>query len=177
MLEMPEKNASQKMYQKKWYEENREKVLKYRKEYYLKHKERMDLKSKKYREENREKLKGYFKNHYKENKSRMTGFKNEIRMTVLKHYGGTPPKCACCGESHLEFLAIDHIGGGGLKEREALKRRAGTPFYRWMIRQKFPSGYQVLCHNCNMAKGLYGRCPHQLSGHPRRVNVLGRKNA
>jgi hypothetical protein len=21
--------------------------------------------------------------------------------------------------------------------------------------------YQLLCHNCNMAKGFYGLCPHQ----------------
>ena len=30
--------------------------------------------------------------------------------------------------------------------------------YPW---EKYPPGYQVLCHNCNLAKGFYGSCPHQ----------------
>jgi hypothetical protein len=25
---------------------------------------------------------------------------------------------------------------------------------------EFPDGFQVLCHNCNLAKGYYGECPH-----------------
>jgi hypothetical protein len=31
----------------------------------------------------------------------------------------------------------------------------------WLRRNKFPSGYQVLCHNCNFSKGHVGICPHE----------------
>jgi hypothetical protein len=30
-----------------------------------------------------------------------------------------------------------------------------------LIKNNFPDGFQVLCHNCNMSIGLYGYCPHQ----------------
>ena len=33
----------------------------------------------------------------------------------------------------------------------------------WMIKNNFPKGFQVLCHNCNLAKGFYGKCPHEKS--------------
>jgi hypothetical protein len=78
------------------------------------------------------------------------------RMLALRHYGGDPPTCACCQESHYEFLAIDHINGGGKKHQEATNRN----FYKWLLREGLPPGYRVLCHNCNMALGFYGYCPH-----------------
>lgn len=81
------------------------------------------------------------------------------RDLVLAHYGGV---CACCGESQYEFLAIDHINGGGTKHRIGLGTVArGSSFVRWLIKQGLPEGYRVLCHNCNAALGLYGFCPHQ----------------
>lgn len=83
--------------------------------------------------------------------------REKIRMTVLIHYGGKPPKCKCCGERHLEFLSIDHIKGGGRQERI----KYGSKFYYSLIRRNFPKGYRVLCHNCNQALGYYGRCPHK----------------
>ena len=76
------------------------------------------------------------------------------RMVVLMHYG---EKCVCCGENENKFLCIDHIKGGGRKHRAT----AGvTHFYRWIADNGFPNYLQVLCHNCNMAKGFYGKCPH-----------------
>lgn len=80
------------------------------------------------------------------------------RMQVLIAYGGTKPKCKCCGESIYEFLCLDHIKGGGKNHR---KERGGTHFYHWLLVNGCPKGLQVLCHNCNMAKGFYGKCPHK----------------
>ena len=71
-----------------------------------------------------------------------------------------PPRCACCGEKTYEFLSIDHIDGGGSKHRRDMKISGGTATTEWLVRNKFPKGFQVLCHNCNMAKGFYGECPH-----------------
>ena len=45
----------------------------------------------------------------------------------------------------------------------AQHRREVIPskIYWWLIENKFPAGIQILCHNCNLAKGFYGACPHQ----------------
>ena len=79
------------------------------------------------------------------------------RLKVLQHYGGEEPKCACCGESHLEFLSIDHINGGGNEHR---KKEGIRSMHIWLYKHKFPDGFRVLCHNCNFSYGLYGYCPH-----------------
>jgi hypothetical protein len=109
------------------------------------------------------------KNHRKSIKAALNRKYNQRdRRIVLEHYGGKPARCACCGESTYEFLAIDHINGGGNQHRKRLSSpntKSGTfssrEFYRMLKTQGFPAGYQVLCHNCNMAKGFYGKCPHQ----------------
>jgi len=33
--------------------------------------------------------------------------------------------------------------------------------YSWLKKNNFPKGFQVLCMNCNFAKGKLGKCPHQ----------------
>ncbi len=80
----------------------------------------------------------------------------ELRRLVLCHYGGTPPRCACCGEDLYEFLALDHINGGGRKHA----RSVNSHLYQWIHANNFPSGFRVLCHNCNQSLGAYGYCPH-----------------
>lgn len=83
------------------------------------------------------------------------------KMTCLRHYGGTPPSCACCGEDHPTFLAIDHIEGSGNKHRKEIGSKGGYTFAIWLIKNNFPEGFQVLCHNCNMAIAILGYCPHK----------------
>lgn len=78
------------------------------------------------------------------------------RKAVLDHYGH---KCACCGESRHEFLAIDHTNGGGHKHRQALG--SSTAITGWIIKNNFPPGFRILCHNCNNSRGWYGYCPHE----------------
>ena len=85
--------------------------------------------------------------------------KQKIRLEALKHYSGGKIKCVCCGEKEISFLAIDHINGGGTKMRRE-KNLAGYNLCAWLKKKNYPSGYQILCHNCNMAKGFYGVCPH-----------------
>jgi hypothetical protein len=80
------------------------------------------------------------------------------RLQVLFHYSGGLLKCACCGENTYEFLSLDHVRGGGTAHRKQL----GTRYIlSYLIQAGFPSGYQVLCHNCNQAKGFYLKCPHK----------------
>ena len=78
------------------------------------------------------------------------------RLDCIKHYSDGKNCCECCGENHLEFLAIDHISGGGGKHRKKLKEY--LPLV--LKRQGYPKGYRILCHNCNMSLGFYGYCPH-----------------
>lgn len=80
----------------------------------------------------------------------------KLRADTLAAYGN---KCACCGESRPEFLAIDHINGGGGKHRKEVG--GGSRYFGWLRRNGYPPGYRVLCHNCNMAIAMYGSCPHQ----------------
>ena len=72
---------------------------------------------------------------------------------VMLHYG---PLCTCCGTPNNP--EIDHIDGDGKAHREEIGTRGGDPFYRWLIRNNFPPGYQVLCHLCNMSKSTDAIC-------------------
>lgn len=84
------------------------------------------------------------------------------KLLVLSHYSdGSPPRCACCGEQHIEFLTLDHVNGGGGAHRRELGIRGSTELYQWVVRNKFPAGFRVLCMNCNSAIGHFGYCPHR----------------
>lgn len=83
--------------------------------------------------------------------------RNRVRDRVLSHYGHA---CACCGS--VKRLTIDHINGEGQAHRlEIFGRSRGigsTKFYRWLIANGFPPGYQVLCLPCNNSKGTGTTC-------------------
>ena len=134
------------LYRKKWQEKNKGKYKEYYREYhkewYQKNKEHYQEKAREYAKENREKMYEYRKK-----------YGQDRRLKCIEHYGG---KCACCGETEIDFLAIDHINGGGNEHR----RKVGD-VHGWLVKNNFPEGFQVLCHNCNLAKAFYGVCPHQ----------------
>ncbi len=119
-----------------------------------------------YQRNYRPRYKDYFKNRYAANREDILkqdiSFILQLRMEVIKADGG---KCACCGDSHLEFLCVDHIYEDGAEHRKKLFGKsaggAGTKFYRWLKVNGFPSGFQLLCWNCNSSKHIYGGCPHQ----------------
>ena len=90
-----------------------------------------------------------------------------IRQDAFNAYGG--PQCACCGTLVDQFLTLDHIDGGGAAHRAKLRGDSkrtdgggGLKLYLHLKRMGYPPGFQVLCMNCNFAKGKYGRCPHEL---------------
>ena len=85
--------------------------------------------------------------------------RDRLRVEVLSAYSSEDaPVCSCCGEKHLEFLTLDHVEGGGCQER---KKYPATMLFRRLRKQGFPSGYRVLCYNCNNSIGMYGYCPHK----------------
>jgi len=74
----------------------------------------------------------------------------KLRLNVIKGYGG---KCELCGEDNPHFLTIDHIDGGGRKEKKML---GGTySLYRKLRDENYPKdNYRLLCYNCNCALGF-----------------------
>lgn len=87
-------------------------------------------------------------------------YRANLKAQVMLAYGGTNPVCACCGEGEQDFLTVGHVFGGGNKHRREIKT-LGWNFYKWLVDNKFPSGFQLLCYNCNCAKGRFGMCPHE----------------
>jgi 5-methylcytosine-specific restriction endonuclease McrA len=86
----------------------------------------------------------------------------KVRKETVAAYGG---QCQCCGETELDFLSIDHINGGGTRERRGTKL-GGVNFYSQLRKQGWPSDYRILCHNCNQAMWFHGSCPHgRLTNH------------
>lgn len=87
---------------------------------------------------------------------RQRQYSANLQAQVLAHYG---TECACCGGT--DRLTVDHIAGDGREHREELfgnNKAAGRQFYRWLIRNDFPPGYQTLCMPCNISKGRGERC-------------------
>lgn len=126
--------------------------------YYHAHKDQINAHKKALREANKE-------TYLAEKRIWSLHWRQKKRYDALMAYGGM--QCACCGETIPEFLTIDHINGGGNKHIDLKyggnKRLGGVGLYRWLANHNFPPGYQVLCYNCNAAKGHYGVCPHQQS--------------
>lgn len=86
----------------------------------------------------------------KDNAIRGKDNRTKQKLTIIQHYGG---KCQHCGEKDMAVLSIDHIDGGGTQHRKQIKEQ-GMTFYRWLIKNNYPKGFQTLCFNCNMKKHL-----------------------
>lgn len=84
-----------------------------------------------------------------------------VKLEVFRHYSKGDPKCACCGETNVLFLTMDHVDGDGSYHRKTLKLASGSSTYYWLRRNGYPDGFQVLCWNCQHGKFVYGVCPHQ----------------
>ena len=149
-------------YMKKWREKNPDKKyektyqerLDYYREYNRKNKEKLAKRKKEYYQANKDYFKKKATDWYFRNKEKRANEWKDKRLKVLQHYG---MKCSCCGETQIEFLAIDHIKNDGAEHRRTLK----INIYDWLIKNNYPKGFQILCHNCNLAKAFYGKCPHQ----------------
>lgn len=120
------------------------------------------------RETNRERIRETARKSYHKHKNeyrllRRIGAKTylqRVKQTVLTYYGNGNLSCACCGEKEIRFLTLDHVIQIGRKNMNQTQR--GHNLYRYLIKNKFPSGYQTLCFNCNSGRALNkGICPHK----------------
>lgn len=85
---------------------------------------------------------------------------NRIRLEVLNHYTNNNIHCQCvgCTETHIEFMTIDHMNNSGWEHRKS--EPSAKYIYHWLRNNNYPSGFQVLCMNCNHSHGVRGYCPH-----------------
>ena len=77
-----------------------------------------------------------------------------LKTDILNAYGR---KCACCGEANPLFLQLDHVNNDGRKHHHLITQQ----LYRLVKKLGYPKDFQLLCANCNWAKGQWGACPHQ----------------
>src|SRR3990167_5629647 len=97
-----------------WYHRNAEKIKEQRK---------VLRSSDKWRE--------WYKKNYAKNRERNIVLAREnhqrVRQEALTAYGAT---CKCCGETRIEFLAFDHINGGGNEHRRKIGKYFGNNISR-----------------------------------------------
>jgi len=115
-----------------YYNTHKDKVLKRIRNYKIKNIEKIKIQGKQYRED--EKLK------------------------ILIYYSkNDPPQCTDPFHLHtdpfidIRALTIDHINNNGADHRRKMKKE-GITFYRWLINNNYPDGYQVMCINCQFIK-------------------------
>ena len=135
------------------------------------HKELIKRAAKKYRDSHKEEAREYNRNKrnadpekareksrisYQKHKDKKMEYQRKYYKSVkekfIQMYGG---KCACCGETTFYFLTIEHKLGQIRSTKET-----GTRAYRKAIQEHRPDLYEILCWNCNCAKGQLGYCPH-----------------
>lgn len=117
----------------------KEQVQKYNKNYYQKNKEKILKQVRNYDLRNWDKVLRCKRNR-----------QATLRRQVLEYYGNGNLKCLLCKESRLTTLTIDHINNDGNKHRKEVG--SGLRFYRWLIRNKYPEGFQTICMNCQFVR-------------------------
>lgn len=81
----------------------------------------------------------------------------KLRLEWIEAYGGC---CSCCKEKEARFLTLQHIGGGGSRERKVFHTTFGI--IAMLKRLGWPkNNHTILCANCNMATMFGDSCPHE----------------
>lgn len=175
MMEVAQ-TEEQREYKRRYYLANREKLLaavkarqEAKHEEYLAYQRRNRVeKAEEYRAKSRawkaankerhlESSRRYSREHAAEISEKRRAQRRALKQTVIDAYGGA---CACCGETALEFLTIDHVNGDGADHRRLLGSAQSRRLYEELVAEAFPAGFRALCFNCNSTLGFYGYCPH-----------------
>jgi hypothetical protein len=94
----------------------------------------------------------WYHNNKDDENTRNKQYKYNNKLLVMNHYGH---KCNWpgCNVTDINFLTGDHINNNGAEHR----RKIGTGsdvIHRWLIKNNFPPGFQVLCWNHQHFKRL-----------------------
>lgn len=118
----------------------------YDREYYRTHKAEKIEYAREYNKTHKEKCRIYEKR-----------YGHRIKAKVFAHYCNGELSCAYCGIKDIEVLTIDHINNNGREHRRTLNLHGGVKFYKWLMANRYPPEYQVLCYNCNIKKFRVGQ--------------------
>lgn len=102
--------------------------------------------------------------------------RDNLKALAFEAYGA--PTCNCCKKSYsLCFLQIDHVNGDGYKHLRSNGRRRykGEVMYQWLKKHNYPPGFQLLCANCNFAKGNKSICPCQIEAERTVITLHSKK--
>ena len=126
--------------------------------YYLKHKERIKKVNAAYRRAHVDQYRAYGRKHdqaHRLTKRRTTNKRRRRNKIAALTYYGKDGRMQCCWRKCLirdiDMLSIDHINNDGARHRKK-KNRDGVHIYCWLVRMKFPDGFQTLCFNHQMKK-------------------------
>ena len=89
----------------------------------------------------------YINNHQEEMEAFAKYTNQELRSLVFDLIGR---RCAVCNEDDIRCLTVDHIDGGGTRERAQM----GARFVYIKIIGRRGAGYQCLCLNCQAIKRI-----------------------
>ena len=87
--------------------------------------------------------------------------KHQVQLVYAKRNGFSRVRCFCpgCPCTDWKFIAFDHMGA----RPKSHKNRSGVALAKTLRNQNYPSRIQLLCHNCNTGKEIFGGiCPHHL---------------
>jgi hypothetical protein len=133
--------ATHKEESKVYQEKNKEKIKRNHAEYYQKNREVVIKRTSKYHQEHKEERQKWYAKYYQ-----------KIRLEVLAKVDPAM-KCAKCGCDDTRFLEVNHIRGGGAKERNSYKKD-GHDFGNNMILlihngKRGIEDLNLLCRACN----------------------------
>jgi hypothetical protein len=149
------KTEKDKIRQKEYQEKNKAILKEKAHVYYLNNRDGLLERRRKYREKNRVSLNEELRNYHSRNK----------KMCLSFYSKDETPRCAVdgCSVNDLDMLTIDHINNDGANHRRGIHEgnKAGHGTYRWLIKNDFPPGFQVLCFNHNFKKAIeYKKAQH-----------------
>lgn len=123
----------------------------YDKQYYLNNRAILIDKQLKYYYKNKKKILLQTKDRYVTQKDKISKRNLLTKINVVHHYSNGDMKCIKCGFLDIRALQLDHINGGGTKQRGTM---GGTRYYQLLIKENYPNGFQILCANCNAIKRM-----------------------
>ncbi|GAH04054.1 unnamed protein product [marine sediment metagenome] len=108
------------------------------------------------RPERKEAIERYRQEHRKQVQRTHWELNYLAKVDAMLHYGNGGIVCNHCGNTNIDVLCIDHINGCGSMHRHS-SNRAGLGLYRWLKKNNYPEGFQILCWNCNHEKEIRTR--------------------
>lgn len=151
---------AQKLLNKKWKENNKEKRKEYNKKWRLDHKEQQKeyrkahikekrIANKRYREKHKEEMKIRRRTKYLLIYEQRRNNVLKIKLWCIEQLGGECKECKTKDLNHPEIYDFHHINGRNNDEKNRLTT---ILIKKWYKNQKIPDDIELLCSNCHRIK-------------------------